>query len=182
MFADDYNKISHEYETSWFNGEATTSQEIIKFLSPYAKGTVLDIGSGTGFLLDYIDIHSDHYLGIDPSEGMTKMLKLKHPNHKVLISTVKEQQIETFDLVVALHGSADYLTKEEILSAAKSPNCFLMFCRLTTIAICHSEKIREHIYNNVDWRFLLSTFLHVFTSKDGYVIATNIEGAIKCLS
>jgi SAM-dependent methyltransferase len=42
---------------------------------------LLDVGSGTGTLLDYIkNIQSKNYIGIDISEEMVKLAKLNHPD------------------------------------------------------------------------------------------------------
>jgi hypothetical protein len=74
----------------------------------------LDVGCGTGALLDMKITTSDLYTGIDPSQGMLNALVRKHPEVKDLRPVRVQDVLSTlepgsFDLVTALFGSASYL-------------------------------------------------------------------------
>jgi SAM-dependent methyltransferase len=45
-------------------------------------GLILDIGCGTGYLLDILDIDTERYIGIDISGGMIEEARTKHPRHQ----------------------------------------------------------------------------------------------------
>jgi SAM-dependent methyltransferase len=79
----------------------------------------LDVGSGTGALLDMKITTPDLFTGIDPSQGMLNELVRKHPEVKDLRPCRVEDVLSTLepgslDLVTALFGSASYLTPAAI--------------------------------------------------------------------
>lgn len=82
---------------------------------------ILDIGCGTGLALDLGLTEAVRYVGIDPSQAMLNELVLKHPYlaglHPMRLADALERQVfggTRFDAVLALGGSASYLTPEEI--------------------------------------------------------------------
>ena len=84
---------------------------------------ILDIGCGTGTLVDFRFAHVDpaHYVGIDPSRGMLGVFADKHPEFRDrLIRTAFEDYWpkpgQTFDLVVALFGVPSYIGEPELVS------------------------------------------------------------------
>ena len=67
----------------------------------------LDIGCGTGRLLDTKIVPAALYTGVDPSQSMLNRLVLKHPKVGAVIPTTINEAIpqlkgETFDLVTCL--------------------------------------------------------------------------------
>src|SRR4029078_9079081 len=48
----------------------------------YCEGRVLDVGSGTGFLLDLCSIQPEWYLGVDVSDQMIEVARHKHPRYE----------------------------------------------------------------------------------------------------
>jgi ubiquinone/menaquinone biosynthesis C-methylase UbiE len=51
-----------------------------RYLAPGCK--VLDLGCGTGLLLELLALQPEDYLGIDPSGKMLEELKRKFPEHE----------------------------------------------------------------------------------------------------
>ena len=79
-----YNKIAYKYDDLFKSKKyKEENQEIVEMLKPHLYDVgILDVGSGTGLLLDLFTIDPKSYIGIDPSFGMYKQAKLKHPYHK----------------------------------------------------------------------------------------------------
>lgn len=124
----DYDQIAGQYDHLHIAPECLTeNKEVIKRLS-YQGGSVLDIGCGTGLLLDYLA--PDEYTGIDPSAGMLRILSQKHPEARV-IKTRFEEYVGRADLVVSLFGAANYITPQAISNlprvVAPGGRWFIMF-------------------------------------------------------
>lgn len=51
-----------------------------RYVAPGCK--VLDLGCGTGLLLELLALQPEDYLGIDPSEKMLEELQRKFPEHE----------------------------------------------------------------------------------------------------
>ena len=91
----------------------------------------LDVGCGTGWPLDAGLVEPVRYVGIDPSTGMLNSLVAKYPHlagvHPMSFADAARNQVlcgTRFDTVLALGGSASYLTTEDITALrqrAKGP-------------------------------------------------------------
>ena len=77
----DYTRIAQEYDDLFVDTQSLEENEHV-FGMVELRGRTLDIGCGTGLLLDYKDIAPMEYMGIDPAYGMLKRLIEKHPSHK----------------------------------------------------------------------------------------------------
>lgn len=81
----------------------------------------LDVGCGTGLPLDLRVAEPVRYVGIDPSTAMLNALVMKHPLlagvHPMTYAEAERRQVlcgTKYDTVLALGGSASYLTPNEI--------------------------------------------------------------------
>lgn len=75
-------------------------------------GQVLDVGCGTGFLLDETpNLGWQAYTGLDISPGMIKRASEKHPKHRFLVGDMEDMRglpDESFESVVSLFGCFNY--------------------------------------------------------------------------
>lgn len=131
----DYDQIAGVYD-GLFTDPASLQEnaEVIRLLD-YQGGSVLDIGCGTGLLLDYVK--PDGYVGIDPSGEMLRRLWAKHPecgpglplvevfadeqgeypptlSHRTVQTRFEEYVGPSVDLVVSLFGAASYIAPEAV--------------------------------------------------------------------
>ena len=134
MLEPTYSRIARNYDDMYSEpSDLEEDKELFGLLREHLTGKVLDIGAGTGLLLDNIDIPIEDYFGIDQSAEMLVVLDKKHPERKIMATDFEGFVgiIGDFDTVVALYGVAsyirpDYLTKvKEIIS--KDGKFFLMF-------------------------------------------------------
>lgn len=105
-----FNSIAFEYD-NLFSDEQSIEEEkkICSLVFPYITGRrILDIGCGTGMILNHIDIDPDMYLGIDPSWLMIRLAKEKHPDHTFQVNKL-ETYHKKFDMAVSLFGSMNYV-------------------------------------------------------------------------
>lgn len=107
----DYNNVN-SYDDLFDHTYYITEDKIIMNMIGELKGTVLDIGCGTGYLLDHKTIEKYH--GIDPSPSMIQELIKKHPDKRkdVTITTAEElfKLGNQYDNVIALF-SASYINE-----------------------------------------------------------------------
>ena len=93
------------------------------------SGKLLDIGSGTGWLLDNIVIDSENYTGVDPSKRMVEVARDKHPMYEVIHGTVFNA-VEKYSTVVAVFGVFSYLLIDEVKKIGEvitpDAKCFFM--------------------------------------------------------
>jgi hypothetical protein len=105
-----YDDIAPAYDLLFVTPDAQRENEqVYARLQPYLDGSVLDMGCGTGLLLDLHGGPLPDYMGLDPSEKMLERLREKHP----LVGQMNLQQVPaeqygqpSQQLVVALFGAA----------------------------------------------------------------------------
>lgn len=124
-----YDTIGPDYDAMWTKPEDLEENEAVQKLvrehfGAYAP-TTLDIGCGTGLLLDLGITSPALYTGVDPSQGMLNELVLKHPKVKELHALTAEEWMarhrpkpRSYELVAALFAPVSYMTPEGIRQLA----------------------------------------------------------------
>jgi predicted TPR repeat methyltransferase len=92
-------------------------REAIALRSPCS---VLDIGCGTGMLLDYVPVQPSQYVGIDMSAGMLRRASMKHPRHTFTRDDAESFATAraAFGVVASLFGSLSYTDLSKSLPRA----------------------------------------------------------------
>lgn len=135
-------------------------------------GLIIDIGCGTGYLLDILDIATDRYVGIDISGGMIEEARRKHPHHQfvkgdmhrggfIQPASVVFLGFDVFNLSVRPAALLDNL-RQQIMPKA------LIYAILTTpahaeaVCACHAYTPpgTRTFYNAVDALDLFSQYFH----------------------
>lgn len=134
---DCYDNIAETYDTnmSKYADEMAMYSGIIDRCRIRRKnGSIFEIGSGTGNLLDNISIDKSNYQGIEPSRKMIDKFREKHPelSRRVRRKAFEEDGLSfsDYDNTVALFGTASYIMRPYLLRLAErrmSNGLFLMF-------------------------------------------------------
>ena len=120
-----YAAVCDSYDLAIHKGESDVerSKRVYDALTIEPGTDILDIGCGTGSLVDFRfrDIDAERYVGIDPSRGMLGVFADKHPEFRSrLIRTPFEDYWprpgQKFDLVVALFGVPSHIGDPDLLS------------------------------------------------------------------
>lgn len=106
--ASPFDLIATEYDTTRdASGDAAVRRRVIDHFGAYAPRT-LDVGCGTGALLDLGVVSPRLYTGIDSSQAMLNQLVRKYPKVNRLIPSRFEDvdmdlDLESYELVVAMN-------------------------------------------------------------------------------
>lgn len=73
-----YSTAAAEGEDEW------VANDLAMIGASREPGPILDVGCGTGWLLDRMDIDPAHYTGLDVSEAMLLEAQRKHPRHRFI--------------------------------------------------------------------------------------------------
>ncbi len=113
--------------------EARTLRELVTpFMGDYPT-SVLDVGCGTGRILDLGLTSPDRYAGVDPSQPMLNMLVRKHPHVAAVYPMTIEQALEDglftrgqFEIVTA-YGRVDDLRSDAVSALGSlASRCLLL--------------------------------------------------------
>jgi len=78
QIANFYDREAAEYDKNYSSPICEAEDKIVASLvAPYIKGRVLDVGCGTGSLVDYFS--PQEYYGLDVSEKMIERVRAKYP-------------------------------------------------------------------------------------------------------
>ena len=182
--SEQYNKIAYKYDELFTDPESKHQDaEIFKMLKPIIDhkkyfdntNTILDVGSGTGLLVDLLKPDPENYIGIDPSFIMVKLAKQKFPEH-----TFKCNKLETYhkpaDIIISLYGSMNYVI-DEYIDKVKilAPHHFLMF---------YKPDYKPEVYNRAEktlyhYKYNITDLKLLFPQSDvkewyNYIIVQNI--------
>lgn len=98
---DFYNSMAESYDKHYKDPVSKREDHFMRsYLKPYVERPhhILDIGSGTGWLLDnFPEIVPADYLGFEPSENMVRIAVQKHPVFSFFRLGAEEIPIEHFE-------------------------------------------------------------------------------------
>lgn len=122
-----YDQLSSGYDAIWKKPsdleENSKVRRLIHQLFNYEVPNTLDLGCGTGLLLDEKVCHPALFTGVDPSQGMLNELVRKHPRVRKVIPATAEEVLfgdkvtelrGPYELVSATFASASYLSPEAL--------------------------------------------------------------------
>lgn len=168
-----YDRLATRYDDRYSTNEyLAENAQLFNALTPLVKGSVLDIGCGTGLFLEYCPIFNSMYLGLDPSQGMINEFIRKFPSHPFKQATFDEYELSgKFDTAIALFGSPSYINSENYEKLRDSGiNYYFMFYKEGYLpdyytspdqSMTHYGKIKE-----------IFPKTHIFGK---YLVATNLE-------
>lgn len=167
-----YDQVAGIYDQRYDTPEAHAEDDtIFTLLAPYLKGSVLDVGCGTGLLLDNADPYA--YIGMDPSEGMRAEFSKKHPHRIALNATWQEftPAVPHWDTLVSLYGSCSYIPADEYPRLRDTAtHYFLMFYKDGYLPDFYTENNTVTNYPEIE-----RVFDHVY-EWHSFLIATNTPG------
>jgi SAM-dependent methyltransferase len=118
-----YDEIATEYDRIWSPSDGDERAALLNVVAELGldKPTTLDIGCGTGAVLDLGITTPDRYVGVDPSQAMLNELVMKQGKARVtgiiprrMEDTIDDLRGQRFELVIAAFGSASYLKADLI--------------------------------------------------------------------
>ena len=123
--SDPYAAVADAYDLGIHRSrsEAERTQRIYDLVGIEPGADILDIGCGTGGLVDFRfkDMDPERYTGIDPSRGMLGVFADKHPEFRNRLVRTRFEDYwpkpgRKFDLVAALFGAPSYLAEPDFVS------------------------------------------------------------------
>lgn len=131
-----YDTIAKEYDSLFTDEQSIKENKEIASMLSSVKGSVLDIGCGTGLLLDLMDISKRNYWGVDSSKEMLKAFAKNHPEHTTANSTFEDfcklfnnPYLVLPEYFISLFGSVSYISIMPLLGLPLLGKVFLMFYR-----------------------------------------------------
>ncbi len=118
-----FDDMATEY-VKYFGDDWEFINEIDKFASNFKKNsTIIDLGSGSGYITNYLCEKNLNAIGIDFSEEMVKIAETKYPKTKFLLSdfiNIEDYFNEaSVDGLIAIY-SLYFIPKEQFNNALKS--------------------------------------------------------------
>lgn len=172
----DYDLIADKYDTLFTDKVSKKEDALVSRLLGKVNGSVLDIGCGTGLLLEITQIEGN-YLGIDPSEKMLGKFHEKHQSYKTSPLSLEEfvaQSNEDFDNIICLYCGIAYASKDAVKALAKKKGKkFLMFFAEDYIPCTHVKTGIKPAYNTYTMDELREIFgdeCMVYRFNNSYIV------------
>lgn len=107
-----YDRVAAEYDAHYETVNARAEDAALtKILRRHTEGRILDVGCGTGLVLDLLPVEPWDYFGIDISREMLEEARSKYPSHNFMemsMDSLGELPSEMVDHVVSTFGSFSY--------------------------------------------------------------------------
>lgn len=168
-----YDGLASRYDDKYSN-DFYNAENIMLFnaLGPYLRGSILDIGAGTGFLLEHAQIPNNAYLALEPSQGMRNEFIRKFPHHAIKQITFDEYELQgQFDVALSLFGSPSYIDHthyEKLLVSGR--DYYFMFYKQGYLPDYYTSP--DETLTNYGRIKEIFPNTHIFTN---YLIATNLD-------
>jgi SAM-dependent methyltransferase len=179
-----YDKIADQYCSLHQDLISTSQNMVVKMCLQNMEGPSLDIGCGTGLLLDLVKIMPADYLGIDPSEKMLNILHGKYPGFPIEKVPFEQFRGNGYKNVISLFGSVSYIMPQfidKLIELCNFGNMFLMFYKENYLVKTHKAAGIDILYYKYS-RNELKSFFHVEPIEFyDYYIITDYEQAIEVL-
>lgn len=124
-----YDVIAERYDSLFIDKASIRENEQVARMLRNVKTPVMDIGCGTGLLIDLLSVMDDEYIGVDPSRKMLDVFKKKHPSYRsvnIPFEWLDPASVE-YSTAVALFGSASYIREKALDRIPDDRLLFLMF-------------------------------------------------------
>jgi ubiquinone/menaquinone biosynthesis C-methylase UbiE len=170
-----YDAAASVYDSLWSEPkDKADDAEMVKRAGVY--GRTLDIGCGTGLLLDHVMMEPGQYLGIDPSAGMLEEFRRRHPDHHAVQTPLESLHLNEYvDCVVSLWGSMSYVPPDVAHRAKrflrKGGTYFLMFFK-------PGYEPQTHVRTGIEapyWDFMQYKMNGIVEEYGDYVILRGVK-------
>lgn len=124
-----YDAIAEKYDSLFVDKESVKENEKVSSMLSNVHTPIMDIGCGTGLLIDLLNVQESDYIGVDPSRKMLSVFHRKHPGYKLLnipFEWLDSNEVD-YDTAVALFGSASYIRFDSLKRMPHDKGIFLMF-------------------------------------------------------
>lgn len=121
---------------------------------------VLDVGCGTGGLLDNIEVPSERYTGVDISQGMLRIARVKHPNHVFIHDDFTDfKEGGSYGHIFSLYGSVSHM---EPCKLAKSlDDCLADDGDFTLVYITHFRRSKVLEDKGIDTAYYFEKYAEI---------------------
>lgn len=128
----EYDKIADQYDNLFTDEDSRRQDAQIGAIIKSLKGTIYEIGCGSGLAVEIGGIDRMMYQGVDPSRSMIELFRSKHPEFSMRIRRKAfEEDGDAYtgsNHVISLYGSISYVMPVYLSRLARNhKGLFLMF-------------------------------------------------------
>ena len=105
-----YDKVANEYDSKYQDDIHLVEDAINSiYLKSFIPSKVLDVGCGTGHVIELGGFNPWEYFGIDISSSMVKLAEDKYPDHEFVVGDITEGIFGKYDLILAVYGQINHI-------------------------------------------------------------------------
>lgn len=158
-----YSLIAEKYDSCFVSKTALAEDKIIygKLRTFLRNSLLLDVGSGTGALLEHLTVKPENYVGLDISKKMCQIAKTKFPSFSFILAdgAYLPFRKSTFDSIVSLWGGMSYarsLIYREVFNVLKSKGRYFLM-----LFNAHYKERKTYIFNQIPMNVAFDTLAQV---------------------